>query len=290
MHVRMLLPESLRKLAHLPEGERWLGRLPRLIGDLSGKWQLRLGEPYPGSNVSYVAPAVRAGEQVVLKIQWPHDESTHEADALRIWDGDGAVRLLEHDAERHALLLEQCSPGTSLSSTPNIDQLAVLSELLPRLWKPVRRPFQFLSDEARHWSRSLPADWEAAGKPCERELVDAGVTSIAELLCAQGQQVLLHQDLHGENVLAAKREPWLVIDPKPLAGEREFALAPIIRSFEFGHSREKVLGRLDRLSSTLQLDRNRARRWTIAQTMAWSFDSAYAERHFETVRWLIAAG
>jgi streptomycin 6-kinase len=99
----------------------------------------------------------------------------------------------------------------------------------------------------------------------------------------------VHQDLHGENVLAAEREPWLVIDPKPLAGEREFALAPIVRSFEFGHSRSEVLRRLDRLSGELALDRERARGWAIAQTIAWSFDSAYADGHFETARWLLAA-
>jgi streptomycin 6-kinase len=90
-------------------------------------------------------------------------------------------------------------------------------------------------------------------------------------------------------VLAAQREPWLVIDPKPLAGEREFSLAPIIRSFELGDSQKDVIYRLDRLSSELQLDRDRARRWTIAQTVAWSFDSSYAARHYETARWLLGA-
>jgi streptomycin 6-kinase len=95
--------------------------------------------------------------------------------------------------------------------------------------------------------------------------------------------------LHGENVLAAEREPWLVIDPKPLRGEREFSLAPIIRSAELGHTRDEVVYRLDRLSTELQLDRERVRGWTIAQTMAWGLYSNGAERHFETIRWLLAA-
>ena len=78
--------------------------------------------------------------------------------------------------------------------------------------------------------------------------------------------MLVHQDLHGDNVLAAQREPWLVIDPKPLAGEREFSVAPIVRSFELGHSKRDVLYRLDRLCGDLELDRDRALGWTIAQT------------------------
>jgi streptomycin 6-kinase len=99
--------------------------------------------------------------------------------------------------------------------------------------------------------------------------------------------VLLHQDLHGENVLAAQREPWLVIDPKPLLGEREFAVAPIVRSFEFGHSRRDALYRLDRLTSELGLDRERARGWTIGQTVAWATGSEYRKTHVETVEWLL---
>jgi len=97
---------------------------------------------------------------------------------------------------------------------------------------------------------------------------------------------LIHSDLHYENVLAADREPWLVIDPKPLAAEREFAVAPIVRSFELGHSKREALYRLDRLCDELVLDRERARGWTIVQTIAWSGGSDYIEEHMETVEWI----
>src|ERR671938_824127 len=96
-------------------------------------------------------------------------------------------------------------------------------------------------------------------QPFERRLLDAALEALSELPGTQGEQVLLNQDLHGDNVLAAQREPWLVIDPKPLVGEREFGLAPIVRSFELGHSRRDVEYRLDRLSTDLGLDRERAR-------------------------------
>ena len=49
--------------------------------------------------------------------------------------------------------------------------------------------------------------------------------------------MLVNQDLHADNILSATREPWLVIDPKPLAGEREFGVAAIVRGGELGHSR-----------------------------------------------------
>ena len=99
----------------------------------------------------------------------------------------------------------------------------------------------------------------------------------------------MNQDLHGENVLAAEREPWLVIDPKPLAGEREFSLAPIVRGAELGHSRAQVVRRLDTLATCLGLDRERARLWTLGQTLAWGCEGERVTDHLETARWLSEA-
>ena len=229
-------------------------------------------------------------EDAVLKIQWPHRESEHEAAALELWDGDGAVRLLAQDEERHALLIERCRPGTYLRELDADAALGVLIGLLPRLWKPAAAPFRSLAEEAGWWAGYIREEWDKAGRLFEEELVDAAVAALEELAPTQGEQVLVHQDLHADNVLAAQREPWLAIDPKPLVGEREFGLAPIIRSFELGHSRRAVVERLDRLSSELGLDRERARGWALGQTIAWSFGSEFQASHVETARWLVQAG
>ena len=234
-------------------------------------------------------PVSRGRARFVLKVQLPHDESVHEAEALRTWNGDGAVHLIEHDARGHAFLLEECVPGTYLADAGLADPLGILTDLLSRQWKPVGKPIRVLSDAARQWALHLPQAWERAGRPCERRLVDAALDHLEALPQTQGEEVLVNQDLHGHNVLAATRQPWLVIDPKPLRGEREFALAPIIRSFEFGHSERAVRMRLDRLSSELGLNRDRVLGWTVGQTMAWSFASDYREHHHETTRWLLRA-
>jgi streptomycin 6-kinase len=266
----------------------WLERVPDLVAECVEEWELRLGEPYePGAAGYTVRADLPDGTPAVLKLIYPHREAEHEAEALRAWDGDGAIRLLAHDESRSAMLLERCEPGTLLAKVDSDLALDVLIGLLPRLWKPVREPFRPLADEAMWWIDYLPTEWERAGKPFERHLLDAAVARLGALANSQGEQVLLHQDLHGDNVLAAQREEWLVIDPKPLVGEREFAVAPIVRDPELGHSRRDVLSRLDRLTSELGLDRDRARGWTIGQTIAWSLDTSYLPKHVETVRWLL---
>ena len=261
----------------------WLQRVPGLVQTYREEWGLRLGEPYPSGAAGH---AVRAelpdGTSAVLKLIYPHREAEHEADALEVWDGDGAVRLLARDETGWSMLIERCEPGTLLAQRPADEALGVLIELLPRLWKPACAPFRRLAQEAAWWLESS-GEWEV-----DAELRGAAEEALRELPPTQGELVLLHQDLHGENVLAAQREPWLVIDPKPLVGEREFGLASIIRSFEFGHGAREVVRRLDRLSSELDLDRERARRWALAQTVAWS-GGMYTARHVETARWLLQA-
>lgn len=271
------------------EGRAWLDRLPALVRGCAEAWRLDVGEPY---TYAYASLALRArlpdGTPGVLKVQFPDRESEHEADALRAWDGNGAVRLLAHDAERRALLLERCEPGTPLTDLGADAALRGLIGLLPRLWIPAGPSFRPLAEEAEGWAAGLPADWERARRPFERPLLDAAVGSLRSLATSQGEQVLVHQDLHAGNVLRAEREPWLVIDPKPLAGEREFGVSAAIRGAELGGSREDVIDRLDRLSDELGLDRERAAQWCAGQTLAWAFDNGDADDHHVRVsRWLL---
>ena len=287
-----MIPAGLGWLRASAAGRAWLEALPELLKECVERWSLRVGNPYAGSHVSLVLPATMLeGTEVILKIQFPHRESELEAAALEQWNGDGAVRLVAHDPDRHALLIERCNPGTHLSELHSESALTVMIGLLPRLWIPVQNPFQPLAHEATRWADQLPQRWELAGRPFERRLVDAAVETLETLSVSQGEQVLLHQDLHADNVLRAERESWLAIDPKPLAGEREFGIGPMVRGYELGHSREQVIGRLHRLSEELGLDHERARGWAFAQTLAWAFEGTQVlPRHVETARWLLECG
>jgi streptomycin 6-kinase len=287
--MRFPLPASLGWLRSRASGAAWLDRLPHVLNRACDRWNLQLdGEPYPGGVAGLVLPVRRDGQPCVLKLQWPHPECEQEADALRVWNGHGAVRLLEHDPDDHALLLERCTPGTFLAGSGHPDPMAEMADLLPKLWVPANGPFRTLTEEAAGWRANLPEAWARAGKPCEWELVDAALGFIDALAPTQGEPVLVHQDLHGHNVLSAGEGRWLAIDPKPLVGERAFSLAPVVRSDEFGTGETAVRGRLDRLTSALGVGRERALGWTVAQTMAWAFEGTESfPNHFRIVRWLL---
>src|SRR5262245_35937624 len=142
-------------------------------------------------------------------------ESEQEADGLRFWNGDGAVRLLDADPKSGALLLERCEPGTPLNALPEPEQDVVLAGLLRRLWRvpPSPHPVRPLSWMLNPWVAAALATRRDAG------LIREGAHVFDELSRTAPQSVLLATDLHAGNVLRAQREPWLAIDPKPFLGD-----------------------------------------------------------------------
>ena len=258
---------------------QWRAGAPAIAEDVAADWGLTLGAAYtPGACGHVVRATTGEGAPAVLKVFFPDRESEQEPDALERWSGGGAIRLLRRDDERRAMLLERCEPGAFLSSLDGAHAVDVLIGLLPRLWTASPVGFHTLEDEVEYW-------FEERLERNRHGDVAAGIAR--ELAPTQGELVLAHQDLHGDNVLAAEREPWLVIDPKPLAAEREFAVVPIVRSPELWHSKRDALFRIDRLSEAFDLDRERVRGWAIVQTVAWSGGADQVGEHMQVVEWLL---
>jgi streptomycin 6-kinase len=197
----------------------------------------------------------------VLKVNLAGPEAVHEAEALARWNGRAAVRLLEHDAERRALLIERCVPGTQLWALPDEEATEVAAGVLEQLWLPADEPFRRLADEAAGWVDELPSSGY------DPTIVSRAVSFLREAAPSQRESVVLHQDLHGANVLLSERG-WLAIDAKPLVGEREFDVASLIRDRR-PTTKAAMERRLSYLVERLGLDPERTRGWAIAHALAW---------------------
>jgi streptomycin 6-kinase len=217
----------------------------------------------------------RAGAELVLKLAWVHPEALHEADGLAVWAGNGAVRL--HAVERFpgttALLLERCRPGTPLAARPEPEQDVVVAGLLRRLWSaPVGegrfRPLQQMCDV---WAEEFTARLAAEPHVVDSGLAREGIGLFRALPGSADRQVLLATDLHAENVLAAEREPWLAIDPKPYRGDPTYdALQHLLNCAERLHA--DPTGLAGRMADLLGLDALRLRRWLFARCVQESPD------------------
>ncbi|HET6657971.1 MAG TPA: aminoglycoside phosphotransferase family protein [Gaiellaceae bacterium] len=265
------------------------------MAELAEEWSLGLESPFEPAHISLVVPARRPdGALAVLKVNFPESESEHEADALACWNGAGAVRLLDRDDARRALLVERCVPGEQLWSLPEENAMGIAAEVLQKLWRAPSegQPFRHLADEAERWAEDLPRRWLGHGRPFERELLDRAVGFLREAGQSQGEQVLVHQDFHGGNVLRSERG-WLAIDPKPLVGEREFDTASLLRDRRRALANDPdaahtVGQRLDFLATALDLDRERMVGWGIAHGLAWGLEEQRLEQgHIECTRLLM---
>jgi streptomycin 6-kinase len=273
----MRVPPAL--LATWGNEPTWLAALPDVVAECVERWSL---EPEPPIDTPH-SLVVPAGD-VVLKVNAPsHVEADREADALEVWDGHGAARLVARDDGLRALLLERCVPGTRLRDAPE-DETSVIAELLPRLQIDVGEAHSFvhLADEADRWSTDVPRWFEEAGSPFERALLEAALDVYRTV--DRSSSRLVNQDLHGGNVLRASREPWLVVDPKPLVGERELEASGLLRNAD------SVSRWLDALTE-IGYDRERARGWGVAHNLAWAWDErrGWLPEHVEEARRILNA-
>ncbi len=259
----------------------WMAALPEIVAELSRRWSLDVGRPYqPGGCASWVAPALDgAGDSVVLKVGWRHDEAEHEADGLRVWGGEGTVRLIDAllFEDINALLLERCEPGTALSDVlPALDQDLVVAGLLRRAWiePPAGHPFRTLSCMCDRWADEFEQK-HAASDPrlrLDAELARAGIELFRALPRTADRTVLLYTDLHPENILAATREPWLAIDPKPYVGDPTYdALQHMLNHPD--RLAADPTGFVRRMAELLDLDQSRLRDWLFARSVQESIDA-----------------
>jgi len=288
------VPERLGWWRGRTGGAAWLESLPRLAEECAERWSLRLGEPFGQGHVSLTAPVTLSdGGQAVLKLNFPEEESAYEADALTHWRGEGAVRLLEVDRERNALLIERAGPGTSLWEVEDDEEATLIAaSVLRRLWlrpPPEDHPFRLLAGEAERWTAQLRSDWEALGRPFEQRLVDAAAAAARELAGSQAKPAVCHQDLQGSNVLKARREPWLAIDPKPVVAEPAFDVASLLRDRRWSIDRATIQRRLDLLAAELDLDRDRMQGWGLVHALHWGVGPAKIEPDLVECARLLAA-
>nr|WP_208879627.1 aminoglycoside phosphotransferase family protein [Streptomyces sp. PBH53] len=247
-------------------GRAFIAALPDLAAGFLDRWRLRLDGPSMNGVSALVLPVVRAdGLRAVLKLQLLDEESEGEPVALRVWDGDGAVRLLDHDPATGTMLLERLDESRMLADVADTrEAVLVIAGLLAHLTSfPAPPGLRRLGDIAEAMLEQTPWALERIPDPAIRRTVADCAAALREVVHEPGDR-LLHWDLHDENVLAADRADWLAIDPKPLAGDPGFELWPALAN---RYDPAEVRWRFDALTDVLGLDRERARAWTLGRLL-----------------------
>ena len=261
------LVESLA-IDHDDRRRDWAATLPRLVAGVADRWGLTVGRPFqPGGMCSWVAPVrTTGGADLVLKVAWAQNESEHELEGLRVWGGAGTVHVRrgEKAGATTYLLLERGLEGRDLSDEPEERQDEVVAGLLRRLWvePPPGHPFRPLAQMCAQWVDEYEA--RPQRPPLDPGLARAGAELFRTLPGTAREHRLLLTDLHAGNVLAAEREPWLVIDPKPYVGDPAYdPLQHLLNCPE--RLRADPRGRVARLADLCGVDPERLALWTFAR-------------------------
>ena len=264
---------------HGADGLSWIDRLPAILANCEQRWSLKLGPPFPNLSYHYTAPARRAdGTAVVVKVCSPTGEFVQEAEALRLFDGHGIVQLLDCDKSDEAMLLEHLKPGTPLSALEDDEEATSRAvAVMQQLWRPVPsdHPFPSVIDWGAGFAR-LHQHYGGGTGPFPAALLEEAETLFTQLSISMAASVLLHGDLHHDNILAAERQPWLAIDPKGLVGEPAYETGALLHNpqpqlLNMPQPGRVLARRVDQLAEELGLDRARVRGWGLAQAVlaAW---------------------
>jgi streptomycin 6-kinase len=268
---------------HGEDGLRWIEALPALTAEFAERWGLTLEPPFTAGQVDYTAPVQRTdGGEAVLKLCYRDLEMSTGIHALRAFDGNAAVRILELDIEKGALLLERLVPGDPLSTlTDDAAAMHEAAEVLRRLWQAPANGDEFLKLD--WWIDDALRDESLPATKRDQPWLTPMLEQAREAAASTTERRLLHGDFHQDNVLSSQRG-WLAIDPKGMFGDPAWDLGPLLFNNlqPTGDAwRAVVRRRLDQLCDELGLDRQRAYPLCAAralQSRFWSLrDSAQPE-------------
>ena len=269
-------------------GAEWLDHLPELIATFERRWSITALPPFENLSYNYLAPALSPGgeRELVLKLGVPNHELHSEIHALAAFQGRGSVQLLAQDQQQGALLLERLRPGTPLAALTDDEQAtSIAAGVMRGLWRPLwpDHPFPSVARWAAGLGR-LRQRFDGASGPLPEELVSRAEGLFDELLASMAEPVLLHGDLHHENILAVDNQPWrnegrrawLAIDPKGITGEPAYEVGALLRNpwpqlLSMPRPDRILARRVDQLSAELGFDRQRIVGWALAQAVlsAW---------------------
>ena len=240
------------------------------VEPLLEEWELtRDGPARHGERAELVPVRTRSGRPALLKVG--SSPGSHEPLALQHWHGRGAVELLRADPRRDALLLERVH-DEDVGELWDVAACEVVAELYGRLHVPAPARLRRLSSVVDGWLERLGALPRSA--PLPYRLVEQAVAVGRRLRddpATDGR--LLHGALGFEHVLAADREPWLAVAPKPLSGDPHAEPAPALWSrwdevVASGDVRGTVRRRFHALVDAAGLDEDRARHWAVLRAVA----------------------
>ena len=181
------------------------------------------------NSLIFYAVSKRYGK-VILKIliNSEFDEDYKEILALMLFQGENVCKLYEHSFDDKVYIMERIVPADTLyESAPRSERIKITGEVFKGLHKTDLPDREFPT-----YSEWLEAGKEGTKnrKDCEGlyQYLYSAERMLAEIKQTYSRNLLLHGDLHHENILKNENGGYTVIDPKGVIGDPVFDLSRFI--------------------------------------------------------------
>ncbi len=251
------------------QGKEWLFHLPKIVEEVSLKWNLSDFKPVENLSYNYVLSGMQGNQHIILKLGLDIGGLSREVSALKAFAGLRVVKILAE--QPGALLLERAMPGISLKSYfPERDDEAIqmACQVMHQLHQaPIPSTHTF--PHIRDWLEVIDKDWDIPDLYLKKARLLRN-----DLLETSAPAVLLHGDLHHDNILQ-QGKAWVAIDPKGIIGEEAYEVAAFIRNpmpelLDFPNAINIITNRIDQFAKYLELDPTRITQWCFVQSvLAW---------------------
>ncbi|HEX2977827.1 MAG TPA: aminoglycoside phosphotransferase family protein [Candidatus Babeliales bacterium] len=271
------------------QGKEWLKNLPTIVEALAVKWQLTDLTPFRNLSYNYVLKGFQHKKPIVVKLGFDSIAIKQEGLTLDTYKGSGSVRLLDADLSMNALLIEHAISGTTLKSffAHRDDQaIAHTVSVIKRLHTiPVAEPSLF--PDLPEWLKAL----ENPHPALSTIHINKARELSSSLLATQKEKVLLHGDLHHENIVSSARDSWLAIDPKGIWGDPTYEVGAFIRNPfpELLHQQnlnDIIARRITLFAQHLNFDRQRIQEWAYVQAVlaaCWAMEDGETDPNYAMI-------
>lgn len=269
------------------EGEVWINNLPSHLTQLSAKWNLRFLNVMPDLTYNFVGlvEIIPAGEHAIIKMGPRRKNIATEVQLLQCFN-QSVPKIYWHDEEHYAFLMERLEPGDSLKTLVKAGQDDAATRLLCQTIRELQS-HQYKQAEFTHISE-LAKSLSVLKNRLDDRIVSKAESLFHELTTDSTQDVILHEDLHHDNILSSGLT-WKVIDPHGYVGDPVFEVGSMIYNFWdcFPHDRsiaEVVERRLHILAEELPFDPQRIKAWAFCKTalsIAWTVEDSGTFPEFE---------
>ncbi len=259
-------------------GESWLKALPSQLLFLSERWNFRFLEVMPGLTYHFVGlvEMLETGESAIIKIAPENRGILNEANCLECFTKT-APKIVAFDHEQHMILMERLYPGNSLKKLVEMGRDDEATRIICQTIREIQL-HQHKKYEFKHLSEFVKTLF-ILQKHVDKRLLSKAESWFCELTMDRSQDVVLHGDLHHDNILLSG-DTWKVIDPHGYIGDPVFEVGSMIFNpydcFPNDRSLSKIIERrLSILIEELPFDAQRIKAWAFCKTMlsvAWTFE------------------